>query len=143
LFDRARSSLPGGANEIEMEYDAATTSEIVSAHAARGTQFVYLGTRHDAQAAACALAMPRAAALRFAPVLARSACGAAAEAVRAAVWRTGRVAFSEDRRLFACPTRAHAWAQRHAPPQRRGAAAAAAPAVHDDDDDDEDDDDFE
>jgi hypothetical protein len=129
--------LAGGANEIEMEYDAATTSEVVAAHAARGTQFVYLGTRHDAQAAARALAVPPCAALRFAPVLARSACAAAAEAVQAAVWRTGRVAFSDDHRLFACPTRAHAWAQPHAPPQRVAPRAARAAAAYEDDDDDD------
>ncbi len=84
----------------------------MAAHAARGTQFVYLGTRHDAERAAHALCVPRAAALRFAPCLARTACNAAADAVRDAVWRTGRVAFSDDQRLFACPARAHAWTER-------------------------------
>ena len=81
----------------------------MGAHAARGTEFVYLGTRQDAVNAAAALGMPARAALRFSPCLARTACGAAAEAVRHAVWQTGRVAFTEDQRLFAAPARAHAW----------------------------------
>jgi hypothetical protein len=93
---------------VELEYSAAQVGEIVGAHAARGTHFVYLGTRHAAQRAAALLRVPPAAALRFAPHLARAACAAAAEAIEEAVWRTGAVAFSDDHRLFACPSRAHA-----------------------------------
>jgi len=104
-----RFSRTGGVNEAALEYDAAVCADVVAAHSARGTSFVYLGTRHDAAAAARALGVPRAAALRFSPVLARTALAAAAEAVQEAVWRTGRVRFNDEHRLFALPARAHAW----------------------------------
>ena len=92
-----------------MEYDAAVCADVVAAHSARGTAFVYLGTRHDAVAAAKALGVPRRAALRFSPVLARTALAAAAEAVEEAVWHTGEVRFTPEARLFAMPAIAHAW----------------------------------
>ena len=104
--------LAGGANEVALEYDAPVCADVVSAHSARGTAFVYLGTRHDAAAAARALGVPRTAALRFAPVLARTALAAAAEAVAEAVWHTGVVRFTPEARLFAMPAIAHAWTDR-------------------------------
>ena len=109
----------GGANEVALEYDAPVCADVVSAHAARDTSFVYLGTRHDAAGAARALGMPPRAALRFSPVLARTALAAAAEAVAEAVWHTKEVRFTPEARLFAMPAIAHAWTAMEPKTQQR------------------------